>query len=278
MPKKTEEEKPFSKGEKVTPLNLTPLIGGFIMLFFAIALAAIVIFAGFDTEKKSSREEKNFPMATTTPSPTPQVDTSNWNTYTNEIYSYQVKYPDTWQEDEESPASGKIFVKKIQSESGRVSLESASITIEAKTLLDTQKEQTLEEYLIEEIGQNLELLSIVKNLPEVIQLQAEQKIESMESFFINGNKGLKDETNAYLKTNDTLFVFQLKYADYLEKFTTPPEKTFDLMISSMSLLTEETLDTTSQFCGGVAGLTCPAGFECILEGNFPDAGGTCVRQ
>src|SRR5688500_1679573 len=31
-------------------------------------------------------------------------------------------------------------------------------------------------------------------------------------------------------------------------------------------------DPTGSFCGGFAGLGCPAGFACELEGDFPDAG------
>lgn len=31
-----------------------------------------------------------------------------------------------------------------------------------------------------------------------------------------------------------------------------------------------------QFCGGIAGLPCPVGFKCVLDGNYPDAGGKCV--
>jgi hypothetical protein len=30
------------------------------------------------------------------------------------------------------------------------------------------------------------------------------------------------------------------------------------------------------FCGGFAGITCPAGYTCELDGTYPDAGGTCV--
>jgi putative hemolysin len=30
------------------------------------------------------------------------------------------------------------------------------------------------------------------------------------------------------------------------------------------------------FCGGIAGIVCPEGYECQLEGNYPDASGTCV--
>ncbi len=31
------------------------------------------------------------------------------------------------------------------------------------------------------------------------------------------------------------------------------------------------------FCGGIAGMPCPSGFICELDGNYPDAGGWCVR-
>lgn len=34
---------------------------------------------------------------------------------------------------------------------------------------------------------------------------------------------------------------------------------------------------TGQFCGGFAGKSCPAGYRCQLDGNYPDAGGKCVR-
>jgi hypothetical protein len=32
------------------------------------------------------------------------------------------------------------------------------------------------------------------------------------------------------------------------------------------------------FCGGIAGIACPAGYECRLEGTHPDAGGTCAKE
>lgn len=31
-------------------------------------------------------------------------------------------------------------------------------------------------------------------------------------------------------------------------------------------------------CGGIAGFTCPADQKCLLDGNFPDAGGVCVPK
>lgn len=38
--------------------------------------------------------------------------------------------------------------------------------------------------------------------------------------------------------------------------------------------------TTTQgtFCGGIAGIACQSGFECKLDGDYPDAGGTCIKK
>jgi len=33
-----------------------------------------------------------------------------------------------------------------------------------------------------------------------------------------------------------------------------------------------------KFCGGIAGIKCPNGFVCKYSGNYPDAGGTCVKN
>lgn len=32
-----------------------------------------------------------------------------------------------------------------------------------------------------------------------------------------------------------------------------------------------------EFCGGIAGVACQSGFNCQLEGTYPDAGGRCVK-
>jgi len=35
---------------------------------------------------------------------------------------------------------------------------------------------------------------------------------------------------------------------------------------------------TPSFCGGVANIKCPSGYRCQLEGDYPDAGGTCLKK
>ncbi|MBI2134258.1 hypothetical protein HYU11_06300, partial [Candidatus Woesearchaeota archaeon] len=32
------------------------------------------------------------------------------------------------------------------------------------------------------------------------------------------------------------------------------------------------------FCGGIAGIQCCNGYKCQLDGNYPDAGGTCMPE
>jgi len=32
-----------------------------------------------------------------------------------------------------------------------------------------------------------------------------------------------------------------------------------------------------EFCGGIAAIKCPDGYECRLDGNYPDAGGKCAK-
>ena len=33
-----------------------------------------------------------------------------------------------------------------------------------------------------------------------------------------------------------------------------------------------------KMCGGIAGLTCPKGYDCTYAHHYPDAAGTCVKH
>ncbi|MEK7217414.1 MAG: hypothetical protein AAB640_00005, partial [Patescibacteria group bacterium] len=35
--------------------------------------------------------------------------------------------------------------------------------------------------------------------------------------------------------------------------------------------------TNTKFCGGITGKLCPSGYSCKLDGNYPDAGGICIK-
>ncbi|CAE6416583.1 unnamed protein product [Rhizoctonia solani] len=42
--------------------------------------------------------------------------------------------------------------------------------------------------------------------------------------------------------------------------------------------TKVTDGTFGSFCGGIAGFKCNKGLLCKLDGNYPDAGGVCIRD
>ncbi|KAL2943689.1 Trypsin inhibitor 2 [Bienertia sinuspersici] len=48
-----------------------------------------------------------------------------------------------------------------------------------------------------------------------------------------------------------------------------------LNISGLAIATDKKCKKSGEFCGGIAGFECCKELECILEGDFPDAGGEC---
>ncbi|KMS98437.1 hypothetical protein BVRB_4g091350 [Beta vulgaris subsp. vulgaris] len=45
--------------------------------------------------------------------------------------------------------------------------------------------------------------------------------------------------------------------------------------SAPAIAVDDTCKTGGEFCGGIVGFQCCEGLDCILEGDFPDAGGEC---
>jgi len=42
--------------------------------------------------------------------------------------------------------------------------------------------------------------------------------------------------------------------------------------------TPTSVNPEGRFCGGFAGIVCPAGYRCQMEGSYPDASGQCVKE
>lgn len=54
---------------------------------------------------------------------------------------------------------------------------------------------------------------------------------------------------------------------------TPQDGSGNPETGSGSIVTEGALE--GEFCGGIAAIECATGLVCQLDGNYPDAGGTC---
>lgn len=58
----------------------------------------------------------------------------------------------------------------------------------------------------------------------------------------------------------------------------PTDGTSNGSSSSSSADTTRPLAQEGEFCGGIAGFQCDTGLTCNYEGDYPDAGGTCVQE
>src|SRR5512140_1187336 len=43
-------------------------------------------------------------------------------------------------------------------------------------------------------------------------------------------------------------------------------------------LSQADADAVVKMCGGIAGLTCPKGYDCTYDHHYPDAAGKCVKD
>ncbi|CAO2829725.1 unnamed protein product [Amaranthus hypochondriacus] len=51
-----------------------------------------------------------------------------------------------------------------------------------------------------------------------------------------------------------------------------------LNISAPRVAAAETCRDVGEFCGGIVGYECCKGIECVLDGDYADAGGECKRN
>ncbi|MFA4827169.1 MAG: hypothetical protein WC596_02895 [Candidatus Shapirobacteria bacterium] len=58
----------------------------------------------------------------------------------------------------------------------------------------------------------------------------------------------------------------------------PTQSSKTVPITPIVTSTEKDNAVEGRFCGGIAGILCSEGYECKLDGNYPDAGGKCLKN
>ncbi|HVT00872.1 MAG TPA: hypothetical protein VHE53_01395 [Patescibacteria group bacterium] len=89
----TEQSIPPSFSPRGPKLKLSILIAG-IVLSLVLAGAAFASFLLIEKQKPTPTDQNIKPKPTASPSPTPN-QTSNWKTFTNSLYGFSFKYPET---------------------------------------------------------------------------------------------------------------------------------------------------------------------------------------
>ncbi|MDP3792689.1 MAG: hypothetical protein Q8Q89_03080 [bacterium] len=131
-------------------------------------------------------------------------------------------------------------------------------------------------FIIEDNGKGLVGLS---NLP--VSGKAEILPDELSVFIVKGCVGeiqndFKIELELYMVKNICRDGFSIS----LMIPTTNSRIDTNKKILDQILSTFRFLDKTvgGQFCGGIAGIACPTGYDCKLDGSYPDAGGVCITN
>lgn len=210
---------------------------------------------------------------------------NNWKAYENKEFGFSFKYPQNWQ------------VKKYCMPS-------------SNTANPCTKYVLVQSYPYGEPGQTLPLDAnglMVRffpyNNPE--KLSTKDFIESpkglnhdgdplmkwpIENEKIGPNIFIKEITNKddaahtpsyYIQdSSNTVYVIDGSITAKNYEYEKIPPTEYKAYINTFNqiLSTFKFTDSGGEFCGGIMGKNCPNGYTCKLDGNYPDAGGKCVKQ
>lgn len=225
---------------------------GLVTFIFALSLTAIKLF---------QKEQALTKVTPGTTSVTPAIKKESveenifhWDTYTNEQYAFSIKHPRLMYKREFVNEGGYLYflrfeeTKFSQSKGLAIGVSQNEIETETKRI----------KKLMEEEG------AILSSETEL--LVKEMKAKKLE---FKPKEGESGEARSIV----------IVYGDpYSYSISSTPEQ-IEEIIQSFVVTSQKKLNSDrSQFCGGVAGLKCPAGFTCKLVGDHPDAGGECIKN
>ena|SRR3989344_1091106 len=229
-----------------------PILTTFLILFL---LAATSVFA-----YQNMQLQRQIAILQVQPTPTPLPaeasakegdPTANWKTYTNDKYGYSFKYP----EDIETVVCNPETVFPINivrkhdpcnSDAGGFAIRIISPDSASKLRGQYSKYYVIKEGSIEIDGLKATKFQLTRNSSEPAPIPDKTSyilLSHAGNWFLMDSVESHDQIISTFKFKDTL-----------------PKK------------------TEGAFCGGFAGTPCPNGYTCKLEGNYPDAGGVCIKE
>lgn len=240
--------------QKATPREATRRSGGFTPILIILVLIALVILGYFGYKNYWPKTQVS---PTSTASQTPNGDLANWKTYTNTKHKYSFKYPP-----ELTVGNGK-------------DPESAFKDVDNVFIFDRDLSSSFDVFYEDNTN----------------KLTIDDWLKSDRGKFFNGN-------------NST---YQIENINGISWYNFTPALTFSLdpsafrwvvfhnedifLVGSHTKLTDDTVgtilstfkfldqsNTEGKFCGGFAGVACPKGYSCKLDGKYPDAGGVCIKN
>lgn len=196
------------------------------------------------------------------------IKIENWKSYTNQKYSFEIKYPPQYQaEDDAEPEEFYDHLAdflKPGNPSPIISLKA----IEGIDIYEKAPPKLVAEREISDaphFGYSLREIKLGDYKTAVARVKfggPESKAEELMATIAHPGKNLFIEIAAETSVEE-----------------------FNQILKTFMFLDSTGIDQNSvegRFCGGIAANLpenqCPSGYKCQLEGDYPDAGGRCVRE
>lgn len=246
------------------------------VIAFLLSGSSVLAYKYYQLKQQLTQTQPN-PSPTPFPEIPPADPTADWKTYTNAQYGYIIKYPANYLVGFFDELAGE-FITSSGDEHQVDILPSTSTTDEFNIFLrilvfDTK---TFNEF-------NKPLAELADNIYQ------QQKSHFKTTYISNLTKSKFDgyDDYEYLFSGPSLFMLNgstsVKDGKYKVIFSQKDGNIYSLYLKDSDLFSQilSTFKFTSegeegQLCGGFGGISCPEGYSCKYDGNYPDAGGVCT--
>ena len=243
---------------------------GFVHLFLIVVIVIIGI-GGLLYLSWQRGFIKTNPQQETPLTPTIINEAANWKTYRNEENGFEFKYPSDWTKKQSFGKKGAEYLVVFGGDIKNNWTATPGDVIFQRYV--NFEKLPFKEFLISYLSSS----SPLPEDPEDRKQITKEQIGAMEETVSHGYSVLlsPDRTNIFIFIDPDVISLKIYKPN-----TNNHKLLFDQILSTFRFLDENEPNSTDegQFCGGIAGIECPAGYICKLEGNFPDAGGSCVQE
>ncbi|PIY65129.1 hypothetical protein COY91_03625 [Candidatus Shapirobacteria bacterium CG_4_10_14_0_8_um_filter_39_15] len=200
----------------------------------------------------------------------PEENPANWSLYSNNNGRYSIRYPSGYKLNENKIASvDGVFVDTP----GVVQIISPAINKVNFTLAITYQN-----------ADSRKLEDIVPQIDSCISKSKgySSKIGRVEGLTYRDTPcGLWNTTEIFSLKDDLVYIITIETAGTYKDVESAVNKllvTMEFNSKAEVTSTPTPSNPEGKFCGGFAGVACPAGYNCQLDGNYPDASGKCVKN
>jgi hypothetical protein len=200
------------------------------------------------------------PCPSTQPTISPD-ETSGWKTYGNEEYGFELKYPSAW-------------TKLSPTLTGTGSFQEFSDPNHIFTLTISKRAN-----YNNETGKPFNSLKEYVNMPyggRILKVDGQEGIQYLPRA---GSENI-NSVDFFSKDLKNIYAIDLETTSKTDAQIQEGQKLFGQILSTFKFFDQPASSSGSvegKFCGGIAGVACPGGYKCKLDGSYPDAGGTCIK-